>query len=250
MALPDLAERGTALFAISYDPVETIADFAQIRGIAYPLLSDHGSAFIRQLGIFNDTVAADSRSYGIPYPGTYVIGVDGRVASKSFHESNYVRDAAVTLLREQLGIDRIGGPVVEAQDSVLAVRATLDSGTFVKQKRIGWRVRVALPDGFHIYGEPISDGLIPTTLTVSVPEGVVVEGPWFPQFEQMTFSYLDQPVPVISGTFDIAGALVFQDIREDVTIHVELHYQACTDTECFAPSSLQFEIPVTYEAFA
>lgn len=248
--LPEVTERNVALFAISYDPMAVLSEFAQARGITYPLLSDHGSAFIRQLGILNHTVAPDSRSFGIPYPGTYIIGVDGRVASKTFHESNYVRDAATTVLREQFGLDHAAGPVVEARDDTLAVSARLDSGTFVKQRRIGWRVRVSLPDGVHVYGEPLADELIPTTLAVSIPEGVVLDGPWFPSFEQMAFAYLDAPVPVMSGAFEISGALVFQDIREDVMVCFELHYQACTANECFAPSSLRFELPVTYEPFA
>jgi len=43
----DLDARGIALFAISYDAVETLAAFAAKHGITYPLLADAGSRVIR-----------------------------------------------------------------------------------------------------------------------------------------------------------------------------------------------------------
>ena len=44
--------------AVSYDPVPILADFAARRSITFPLLSDAGSAVIKQYGILNTTVAA------------------------------------------------------------------------------------------------------------------------------------------------------------------------------------------------
>ena len=50
-AAPALAARDVALFAISYDPVETVRAFASEHGIGYPLLSDGGSHLMRRLGL-------------------------------------------------------------------------------------------------------------------------------------------------------------------------------------------------------
>ncbi len=246
----ELEAEGIAFFAISYDPVETLGAFAEQHDIGYPLLSDHGSVVIRELGIFNDTVAPDSRSYGIPWPGTYVIDADGRVLSKVFHESNYVRDATSTSLREQLTIDLGDGRSVEWHGERLSVVASLDTDAYVRQRRIGWRVRIALDDGVHVYATPLPEGFIPTTLDVNVPEGVIVDGIAYPQPFEMAFPFVDGSVPTYSGAFEIVGALIFQDTREDVEVTFDLGYQTCTDNECFASENVRLTIPVRYEPFA
>ena len=67
--LDALKREGLGLVAVSCDPVPILADFATRRGITFPLLSDPGSAVIRQYGILNTTVAATNPTYGIPFPG-------------------------------------------------------------------------------------------------------------------------------------------------------------------------------------
>ncbi len=47
-----LRAQGLGLCAISYDPVEVVRDFAQRRGITYPLLADPHSVIIRRFGLF------------------------------------------------------------------------------------------------------------------------------------------------------------------------------------------------------
>ena len=56
---------GVALFAISYDSVEILRNFAATHGITYPLLSDEGSHAMRGLGLINDRVQEDHAVYGI-----------------------------------------------------------------------------------------------------------------------------------------------------------------------------------------
>ena len=56
--MEELESSGIGFAAISYDSVEVLADFAQRRGITFPLLSDDDSAVITEFGILN-TVAAE-----------------------------------------------------------------------------------------------------------------------------------------------------------------------------------------------
>lgn len=51
--LPELHAAGYEVFAISNDPAERLAAFAQEHGITFPLLPDEGSAVIRAFGIMN-----------------------------------------------------------------------------------------------------------------------------------------------------------------------------------------------------
>ena len=56
--LETLQEQGIGVVAISYDSVEVVADFAERRGITFPLLADSDSSVISDFGILN-TVAAE-----------------------------------------------------------------------------------------------------------------------------------------------------------------------------------------------
>ena len=51
--------------------------FSDEYGIEYDLLSDAGSAVIREFGILNSIIDPEGpmaeRFYGIPFPGTYVV---------------------------------------------------------------------------------------------------------------------------------------------------------------------------------
>ena len=64
---------GLGIAAISYDSVAILHDFAERKGIHYPLLSDPKSEIIRSLGILNESVPKDNPFFGIPYPGSYVV---------------------------------------------------------------------------------------------------------------------------------------------------------------------------------
>jgi peroxiredoxin len=65
------------IVAISYDSVDVLSQFAKKRKITYPLLSDEKSTVIRAFGVLNDD--ATGKQSGIPHPGTFVVGQDGRV---------------------------------------------------------------------------------------------------------------------------------------------------------------------------
>jgi hypothetical protein len=238
------------VYGISYDPVETLERFASAHGITFSLLSDHGSAFIREIGLLNESSAPDSRAYGTPHPGTFVIDSEGRVTSKVFHDSNYIRDASATALRELLDIDAAAGPVEEWESDVLLLRASLDTGAFVRQRRVGWRVAISLREGLHVYGSPAPEGLVPTEVSVTVPEGVVVDGPSYPAPDLLSFPFAAGEIPVYQSTVEISGGLTFADIREDVQVEMTVRFQACTGRECFAPEELRVSLPIRYEPFA
>ena len=103
-----MTREGLGLVAVSYDPVPVLADFASRRAITFPLLSDAGSAVIKQYGILNTTVAPTSATYGIPFPGTFVLDRDGIVTSRHFEAAYQERDTITSVLvrRGALPIER------------------------------------------------------------------------------------------------------------------------------------------------
>lgn len=245
-----LTTNGIAIFAISYDPVETLASFAAAHAITYPLLSDAGSVFIDQLGIRNTTVDPTSRGWGIPYPGTYFIGENGDVTDKTFHDGHRTRDAAATALHEHFGIETSTSGSSERQETeAFTAVAAFDSDSFVRGERVGLRVILALRPGTHLCGRPLPEGYIPTTLTVTVPEPMTAEPVQYPPAHPMRMAWLDEQLSVHEGTITLVTAVVFTDWQEDVTITATLDVQACTTVECFVPQTLTFTLPMRFRAF-
>ena len=92
--------------AASYDSVATLADFSQRRGIVFPLLSDSGSATIKRYGIFNTTVVDTANfTYGIPFPGTFIVDRNGLVTSRVFEAAYQERDTISSVMV------RLGGQI-------------------------------------------------------------------------------------------------------------------------------------------
>jgi peroxiredoxin len=56
---------------VSYDSIEVLAEFAEKRKIAFPLLSDLGSKTMTAYGLLNKEAKGEAE--GIPYPGSSVI---------------------------------------------------------------------------------------------------------------------------------------------------------------------------------
>ena len=120
--LETLKEQGLGVAAISYDSVEVLSDFAQRRGITFPLLADDDSSVITEFGILNTVAAegvgdnaddpdvqADVAKYvsafganpmivGTPYPGTFMIDGDGKVTSRFFEEFYRERNTTTNVM--------------------------------------------------------------------------------------------------------------------------------------------------------
>lgn len=248
--LATLTAHDVVPFALSYDPVGTLAGFAAAHGITYPLLADEGSRVIRTLGILNTDMAPTDEHYGIPRPGTYFIGADGRVEDKVFHDTHRTRDAAATALREHLGlVVPTAGPHQRQEAEGLVAVAALDHDTFVRGERLGLQVTIRLAPGVHVYGRPLAEGYIPVTLEVDAPETVTVEPITYPEARPSRFGWLDEALSAYEGTLTITTALILAEQREDVTINATLRFQACTDEECFIPQRLTFALPLRFRPF-
>lgn len=82
--LAALKKAGIQPVAISYDSVEVLDRFAKQRKITFPLLSDPGSKTIDAYQIRNPQ--GRGRTDGVPHPGTFIIGKDGKIVAKLAHE--------------------------------------------------------------------------------------------------------------------------------------------------------------------
>ncbi len=259
-AWPAFQEAGIKLYAISYDDVEALAAFARAHGVLYPLLSDADSEAIRRYGILNTLVeAAGGPLYGIPFPGTYIVDEDGIVVEKFFNDTYKKRESAETLIDAALGriLLRVGEPVESAGDDDVCVTVTVHGGGgAIKQGAVRHVVaRFELGDGMHIYGEPVPERMVATTVEVSGPDGLVIEEPILPTTEPLRLEGLGVELQAWTGVVDIvvpvyALSSLASELRPlgdtEATVAVTVRYQACNNRICLTPRSetLSLSLPI------
>jgi peroxiredoxin len=95
--MAELKKAGIQPVAISYDSVKVLDRFAKQGKIKFPILSDPGSKTIDAYKIRN--VGALKRMAGVPHPGTFVIGKDGRIVAKLAHDSYRKRHTTEEIIK-------------------------------------------------------------------------------------------------------------------------------------------------------
>lgn len=261
-ALPRFESASVRLYAISYDDVDALAAFARTHDISYPLLSDADSAVIRRFGILNTLVEpGDAPTYGVPFPGAYVVDSDGRVVEKFFSRHHASRESAETLIDTALGRILLGAnepsATAEGEDAV-RISATLHggAGTLREGARRRMVVRFELADGLHIYGRPVPDWMVPTTIAVDGPPGLVTEEPIYPPTRPHRIEPLDLTLPIWSGVVDVVVPVYAVSelvpsteplMQSTAELEVQVRYQACTDRACLPPHTATLRLRVELE---
>lgn len=244
--LPDLAEQGLTVVAVSYDPVETLAKFAAEKKIAYPLLSDRGSAIIRRYGLLNETVDRESRSFGVPHPGTFMLDAARTVRSRSFEERYQERNTAAGIVVRQGGPGR--GPSVAAANSHLALKAFASDELVAPGSRITLAFDVTPGPRIHIYAP--GDHLYQVIdVRIEAQPVLIPHDTTYPPSETYTFAPLKETVQVYQKPFRLTRDVTIAATREaqqallgkeTITVEGKLEYQACDDRVCFPPSAIPF----------
>lgn len=251
--LPELERAGYTLFAISYDPVEVLAAFAEKRGVSYPLLSDEGSRVIRELGLLNEHLAEQQAFYGVPlqqhqqgvaYPGLFVLDEHGTIVEKRFEQSYRVRPAPSALLAG-LGSSPEAPPPDAARvvSEALEVAAWVDPPTWrpFQQLRLNLLFRVA--PGLHVYGTPIPDGYVPLTVEIEPREHLVQEPVELPEPRPFRVEGLDEPFVVHEGSFRAGLTFSLQTVTvAPVELGLRIRYQACGSDYCLPPDELRLQL--------
>ena len=103
---------------------------------------------------------------------------------------------------------------------------------------------VKFPDGFHVQSnKPRDPLLIATELMVDAPAGVTVKEVVFPPAIDLKQQGADQPLAVFQREFAIGVQLTVSPsvAAGTITVPATLHYQACNDTTCYAPTNATAE---------
>ena len=245
--LDGFTKAGIRVFAISYDSVEVLAAFAEEFSIAFPLLSDQGSVVMQHFGILNTLIRPDEDYYGIPFPGVYAVGEDGAVTEKVFYRYYRVRPSAQSVLKDLFDVefDTGGDPYVEAAGEGARVSAVLAADSLVFMQRAPLYVRITLDAGLHVYRGPVPEGFVATEVTVTGPEGLVVEAPAFPDAHPFRVEGIPHTFQVMDGTVEIEVPISWTlNEGETVPLEIMVRYQACDDHQCFVPRTVELHLDV------
>lgn len=105
--------------------------------------------------------------------------------------------------------------------------------------------------GWHVNAhEPNESFLIPTAITLTLPEGVVAGAVTYPEPEAKTFAFAaGKKLLVYEGEVAMTTALTLPEsfAGDEFTIVGELRFQACNDTTCLPPRTVRAETTVAVQ---
>lgn len=211
------------------------------------MLSDKGSVVISKYGILNTNIPIGHPFHGIPFPGDYLIGTDGKVRDKQFLPDYQTRPSSSQILLKNFAATA-GGPAVSITADDLRATVTLSSNKAVAGEQLGVAAELVIPAGWHIYGRPLPDNYVATSISFE-RDLVTAESFDFPKATPVEFKSLGETLPVYSGLIRAPGTVQLKMGLKpgDYRIRGTLHFQQCNDQICKLPQKVAFEIPVTID---
>ncbi|MDP2327854.1 MAG: protein-disulfide reductase DsbD family protein [Dehalococcoidia bacterium] len=115
-------------------------------------------------------------------------------------------------------------------------------------RRVPILVRFDLDEGLHLYGEPIPDGYIATTVEVAAPEGIETAATTAPPTHRFRMEGLDETFHVFEGRVEFEVP-VWTTVREGgpFALDVTVRFQACDDRQCFLPQTRTLRVEARLE---
>jgi hypothetical protein len=254
-SLPKLRQQGLGVAAISYDSVAVLKNFADRKGITYPLLSDADSKVIRSFGLLNESVDKESAQYGIPYPGTFILDPNGVVTRKYFESDFRDRYTASEILVRQYG-DAAGfaREVVTTKHLELTTSASL--AVVHMGERLALVAEIDLKPGMHVYA-PGVEGYIPIDFKLAATPAFQAHGAEYPRARKLHLPAIGETVPVYEGRFRVVDDITIGPDAQvkplltpagDLVVEGSLRYQACDAKICYPPQSVPMHWTLRYEA--
>ncbi len=144
-----------------------------------------------------------------------------------------------------------GAPAgAQSRGAQVDTRWTLDPATAVPGSTVHATLHVEVEKTYHVQSDkPLDEFLVPTTLTLTAPAGIVVQEIVYPRPVMLKVEYDPQPLSVFEHAFDIRVAFqVGKDVRQGAhPVKGVLQYQACDDKKCLNPASRDVTIELKVE---
>jgi hypothetical protein len=254
--LPRIKAQGFGLVGISYDSVAVLKNFADRRGITFPLLSDPDSKIIRGFGILNETTQKNTPFFGIPYPGTYVLDRKGVVLAKYFVDDFRERDTAAEILVKQFGIHSEESHST-GQTKFFTMAASASNQLVHQGQHISLVLDIDLKPKMHVYAPGVGQEYIPIDWKIADSAAFKAPAMTYPKPQMIRFDVLNETLPVYTGELHLVRDLVLGTDAQvkpllgsgnDLTVEGSLRYQVCDDKECYPPATLPLKWVLQYES--
>jgi len=232
--------------AISYETPEILSAFSgRMGGLSYPLLADPDSAIIDAFGVLNQNVPEDHEWYGMARPVTFIVDADGVVTSKYFEPGHRRRMTADSVLVRELGVG--GGTRMRVETNQFTLTAYPAQDEVRRGNRVTLVIEIDLRDRMHLYA-PGVEGYTPVSVALADIPYVRAHDTSFPESEILLLPAIGEAVPVFHGSVRI-----LQDVTvsprypegDALSIPLTFSYQACDDTVCYLPSTLELTYALT-----
>lgn len=109
------------------------------------------------------------------------------------------------------------------------------------------KIKLKLPPGLHCNtNTPSDEYLIPLKLSFAPANGLESTAVTYPKGKDETYSFSKKPLNVYSGEFEVQAALKAsaEAPAGPQVFNGKLRYQACNNSMCFAPKTIDVKIPV------
>jgi DsbC/DsbD-like thiol-disulfide interchange protein len=231
-------------------------NFAERRGIHFPLLSDADSKVIRELGILNEALPKDNPFFGVPYPGSFVLDAQGVITAKYFEDDYRERYTSADILARQFGV-RPAAARSEVQGKQLRLEAAASNQVVAAGQRVSLALDIEMKPNMHVYA-PGVEGYIPIDWRMKDSDAVSSHEVTYPPSEKLHLAAIDETVPVYRDRFRLTRDITIgQDAKVRATLDgsgiftVEgtLRYQACDDRVCYIPQELPVKWTLQYAEF-
>lgn len=210
-------------------------------------MSDPDSKIIRAYGILNET-APKGMTYGIPYPGTYILDRQGVVVQKYFEDDYSQRYTASAILAKEFGAS-VGGAHSTVEAKYLRISTSAGDDVVHIGQRIVLAVDIDLPKGMHVYAPGVK-GYIPIDLSIAESPSFSVHDAVYPESKKLTFKAIHETLPVYSGqTRVLRDITIAKGVQPgELTVEGKFRYQACDDRQCFLPETVPLKWVLRVEA--
>lgn len=240
--------------AISYDSPAILKNFAERRGITYPLLSDPDSKVIRSFGLLNNSVRQNTPQFGIPHPGTFILDPKGVVTRKYFEEDYGQRVTSSDILVRQFG-EKGAAPGQSVETKHLRLSSSASMAAAHTGQRLALVLDIDLKPRMHVYAPGI-EGYIPIDWKITGNPALKVHEAIYPASTRLHLKAIKETVPVYKGRLRLVQevtigpeAQVKPVLAGDGTLAVEgnFRYQACDDRVCYLPQTIPLKWILKYE---
>ena len=224
--------------ALSYDSAAVLKEFANRKGITYPLLSDPESKVIRAFGILNEQFQPGQIPFGVPYPGTYIVDERGIVRGKFFESEYTERYTAASILVHHFGAG--GAEKTEVETRHLKLTSSASDGTVWPGSRITLILDLELKPGMHVYAPGVQGGYIPIDWRIAESRSWRALPAAYPESTMLNLPVIRETVPVYKDKLHLTRDVIVAQQVDPAELIVEgaFRYQACDDKECYPPQTI------------